>query len=1858
MASVEEDFPRGGTAKKATDSKIVVQRTEVDNLFQSNEQAETKKRKGAGKDADKKLKKPKTDKRDGLTLNAAAKCVEILHLKNLKEGILMLGCVKEVTDFEVTVSLPCGLQGYLRIMNICDSYTKLLSEQLDSADTEEICSLEHLFFPGMVFRCVIAKLDTAKGGSISIQLSTNPKLINKALTSSSLQAGMVLSGCVESVEDHGYIVDIGLSGTKAFLPKKAGEDQHNNTEELKVGQYLTSQLEEVKNDGRLVRLSVIPPTVVQACAKSEQGWNLTNLQPGLLVKATIKKVTKHGLLLDFLSSFSGQVDILHMEPEQTSNYTEGTEVRACVLYVEPSTRLVGLSLRSYLFQPGARLDHIPAGGDRIGEVVKDCKMISMHHMSGAIVELPDTTRAFVHRNHLKESNAPANENRVLAQSEHTIRILDFSAMDQIHFVSLRKSIIEKRFYRYHDLQAGQVVEGTVSVLLSHGMIVHLSDHIKGLVPQTHLSDIILKNPEKKYVEGMKIKCRVLSVEPEKKKLYLSRKKALVDSTLPLFLSFSDARPGRVSHGYIVSIKDFGCIVRFYNNVRGLVPLHQLSSEPVVSPEEVFYVGQVLKAKVLHCDPDKSKMILSFKAAMEGDTEEAALPALDCEVGKRLEAKVLKKLETGLEVAILPDEIRAVLPTIHLSDHLSNCTLLWESIQEGDNILNIICYGKNKQNISITKKPTVRWSLEEGVVAKDFSEVTVGMQLIGWIKNIMSYGVFVEFPYGLVGLAPKSAMADRFIIDTTTAFKLGQTVIAKVTNLDVEKQRFLVTLKISEVISPECDAQTRLINGLQERKVVTEMLAMRENRDLCQQLAALTVGQKLKLTVDTVTDGCGATFKSDDLAGVTIMATRHHVMGVNLTSGQKVTVVILYVDLLSTCIHVSILPKLMVKKKSLAEGSKYTAIVQHISEDFAVLSLGDTAQLTVIQTSSHMNEPFRSELEKLKAGMILAVEVIEPSCQQLQELPLVSWKRCAPKQHTPFENETSVKGHHFGEIVQGIVRTVKPASIQVTLKDGSTGSVHVSEVLEPADVRIGAFPTSTVLVGSSVTARVIGGRDASSHRFLPFSHPRFTYTVPELTLIPSKVDLSYDLKAVAGKDKLNNYTVGEEITCFVSKFNPKRKILEVTTGPCVNGTVDLLAMITDPKDAKHPEKLYKLGQAVKAKVLEMKSKPHRFILSLTGVHTLVKGSVALGMVTNIHPQIGLLVNLPFGNVGTVAVTDLIDAYKPNPLAAYSKDQLLRCFLLGVENRKWQLSLRPSRLSPEQAKPSKDPEVLSIDNLQEGQLIRGYIQSVSEHGVFIKLSRSITGRAQLQHSTKYFVNSHTVLAEHLTLNTLLTTKIHTIDREMELVHLSLLPADTGKADVLPESLGLPLRLTGEAKKKYDLKKKKRTASESEQKPAESQVPNKKKKKAKTDDNDSGVEVNFREDKKKKYDLKKKKRTASESEQKPADSQVPKKKKKKAKTDDSKVGVYFREEEDKKDEKPKTDSVKVTRRSRSPSRLQVAAGFSWDVHLSSLKPASAAQEGDSSDGEDQDGSSKPQRKSRHELQQEKKAAEKALVQRETELMDPSLRPQDAAAFERLLLASPNSSLLWLQYMANHLQATQIEQARAVAERALKTISFREEQEKLNVWVALLNLENMYGTEESLKKVFERALQFCEPMPVYQQLADIYAKSDKTKEADDLYKTMVKRFRQNKAVWLSYGTFLLQQGQSDSASVLLQRALTSLPSKESVDVIAKFAQLEFRYGDSEKGRTMFDKVLTSYPKRTDLWSVFIDLMVKRGAQKEVRELFDRVIHLSVSVKKIKFFFKRYLEYEKKHGTPQSIQSVKEKAMEFVEAKGTEAAN
>ena len=47
-------------------------------------------------------------------------------------------------------------------------------------------------------------------------------------------------------------------------------------------------------------------------------------------------------------------------------------------------------------------------------------------------------------------------------------------------------------------------------------------------------------------------------------------------------------------------------------------------------------------------------------------------------------------------------------------------------------------------------------------------------------------------------------------------------------------------------------------------------------------------------------------------------------------------------------------------------------------------------------------------------------------------------------------------------------------------------------------------------------------------------------------------------------------------------------------------------------------------------------------------------------------------------------------------------------------------------------------------------------------------------------------------------------------------------------------------------------------------------------------------------------------------------------------------------------------------------------------------------------------------------------------------------------------------------------------------------------------------------------------------------------------------------------------------------------------IEVISKFAQMEFKFGEAERGKTMFENLVSSYSKRTDLWMVYIDMLIK----------------------------------------------------------------
>jgi rRNA biogenesis protein RRP5 len=228
---------------------------------------------------------------------------------------------------------------------------------------------------------------------------------------------------------------------------------------------------------------------------------------------------------------------------------------------------------------------------------------------------------------------------------------------------------------------------------------------------------------------------------------------------------------------------------------------------------------------------------------------------------------------------------------------------------------------------------------------------------------------------------------------------------------------------------------------------------------------------------------------------------------------------------------------------------------------------------------------------------------------------------------------------------------------------------------------------------------------------------------------------------------------------------------------------------------------------------------------------------------------------------------------------------------------------------------------------------------------------------------------------------------------------------------------------------------------------------------------------------------------------------------------------------------------------------------VHSSTTTTTTTTISSSRSDHQEEDQEEEPTKKSLQkskraksleEEEEEERSKESATLQRENELLDQQL-PQNEEDYERLILASPNSSYLWIKFMAFQLGMMELDKARSIAERALTTIHFRDEQEKFNIWLAFLNMENTYGTEVSLAKVFERAINHHNnPKHVYLQMVKIYERSEKYDMADTLFQIMCKKFKESSKVWTEYGLYKLRRHQIDAARKLMQRSLQSLPKRK----------------------------------------------------------------------------------------------------------------
>lgn len=449
-------------------------------------------------------------------------------------------------------------------------------------------------------------------------------------------------------------------------------------------------------------------------------------------------------------------------------------------------------------------------------------------------------------------------------------------------------------------------------------------------------------------------------------------------------------------------------------------------------------------------------------------------------------------------------------------------------------------------------------------------------------------------------------------------------------------------------------------------------------------------------------------------------------------------------------------------------------------------------------------------------------------------------------------------------------------------------------------------------------------------------------------------------------------------------------------------------------------------------------------------------------------------------------ELFDEYIKDWKPRFEVGQLVSGKILSTNAAKKQIEMTLRKTSSAKRTKKETGPTITFEGLQIGQVIKGVVKRVEKYGAFIRIEGS--GVSGLCHKSEISDDEKADWQKLVSANDSVRAVIIDLDVEKRKLAFSMKPSKLPEAESEEEAEAEE----GDNSVMRNLKKLvqlQEAASDDEE--ADS-------------DDDEDWQVLLHE--------------ASAANGNDSDEE--------AESDDD-------EEEDEEESDVEEDAPIA---STSKTTLKVP-GFSWDGQQNETMDVDEANGDDSASEAESDAEEAARRK--------KNKGKGILVDDQTGELANQL-PTSSSDFERLLLGSPNSSYLWIQYMSYYLQLSDIEKAREIGERALKTINYREEDEKLNVWLAIINLENTSGTDESLEETFNKAVQQNDAKQVYLRTLQVYEATAKYDREEQLFERFVKKFNVSSKAWTLYGQFLLDRDRGAEARELLPRSLKSLPKRK----------------------------------------------------------------------------------------------------------------
>ncbi|KAK8960422.1 hypothetical protein KSP40_PGU014000 [Platanthera guangdongensis] len=1776
----EPEFPRGG--------KSVLSREE-ENEARAEAEEEFDREQGLarrGRERYKKNKKKGTGKSfhageedelgslfgQGLT-GKIPRLTNRITWKNISPGMKLWGVITEVNLKDLVISLPGGLRGFVHTRDASD----LVADNKDKVPS----LLPNTLNVGQLVSCVVLQVDDDKreeNGRKRIKLSLRLSVLYKGLTLDAIQDGMVLIGQVKSVEDHGYILQFGVPSFTGFLPKMGKGDM-----QIYRGQLLQCVVKSVDKVRAVVYINSSTDLVSKYVTKDLKGLSIDLLVPGMMVNGLVHSKLENGIMLSFLTYFTGTVDVFHLQnPLPTANwkddYTQHKKVNARILFIDPSTRAVGLTLNPHLLEHKPPPMHV-----NTGEIYDKSRILRIDENFGLLLSIPSSpepTAAYVHLSEVADDEVLKLKKKFREGGYARLRVQGVRRLEGLALGTLKASAFERPIFTHSDVKPGMLVRAKIIAVEPYGAIILFGSGVKALCPCRHMSEFERIKPAKKFKVGAELLFRVLGCKS--KRITVTHKRTLVKSKLAILSSHAEATEGLITHGWISKIENHGCYVKFYNGVQGFAPRSELDLEPGSEPNAVYHVEQVVKCRITSSGKNINVSFVIFPKRS---------------IGSIVSGVVDKLTPTAVIINVKSSShLKGLIAHEHLADHHDQVALFKSLLRIGYVFDKLVVLDITGSSLVLSAKYSLVHFVKE--IPLDISHLHPLAVVRGYICNIIESGCFVRFLGRLTGFSLKIRATDHKVDSLFDSFYIGQSVRCHVADVSNDTGKIKLAMKQSLCFSTDAS----YIQGYfhVEDKVTGEIQEIKE--------FGVVLGFK----------------NYGDIVG---FVSQHQFGGITVEKGSVVRAFVLDISKSESLVDLSLKPELVNKNTvdqfdNLSHISKkkrqrtsldlelhqtVNAAIEIVKENYLVLSLPEHDYAVGYASIIDYNTEKLPHKHFLYGQRVSATVEALPTSDSGGRLLLLLQSLSEVSDSSHSKRAKKLSNYTVGSLVEAEVCWLFHFYLFSVEDEG-----HLFE-----------NPFSKFHIGQLVNARIIAkmadaGKNIHTFKWL-------------LSVKPSI--LTGSAEALTSSIKIDEVSIGSIVKGYVVKVDTEW--VKVSLSRNIMAHLFILDTSSEPDELNEFHKRFSVGQAVtglvisvnkEKKVVRLSSrlpssisknsfehkatdndnKDKDFVASNNiDMEHIMNGDVIGGRIKKTLPNIGgILVQIGPHLFGKVHYTEITDSWIADPSSCYQESQFVRCKVLEISRSSSgfihaDLSLRSSLTSTPELVKDKDPSSQRFEKIEEvcpNMEVHGYVKNVTSRGCFIMLSRKLDARILVANLSDGFVENPDkefpvgkavhgrVLSVELSSKRVDVTLKENVDSQLpkpdacsfSSVHVgSVVSGHIRRV----ESFGLFIAIDG-----TNLVGLCHISELS-------------------DDDIDHIETKYR---------------ASERV-------VAKILKVLNQDDDGGVSVLSQVE---------------SRASVLP--LPVSLDYLEDTHMEGVI------------SENQDDANEvmeiEKKKDRHLKRKEKQERELEIRAYEERCLQNDV-PQTVDDFEKLVRSSPNSSFFWIKYMEFVLGETNVEKARSIAERALKTIIIKEEGERLNIWVAYFNLENAYGSspEEDVENIFKRALQTCDPKKLHLALLGVYERTQQHKLADVLLDKMTKKFKKSCKVWLRRLHHFLKQ-KEDSAQYVINRALLSLPAKKHIKFISHSAILAFKCGVPEMGRSMFEGMLREHPKRTDLWSIYLDQEIRLGDQEMIRALFERATCLSLPAKKMKFLFKKYHAYEESQGDQDRVEKVKKKALQFLE--------